>query len=358
MSIRKVKRKKYTRYVVDEVAGYSSDGKIDRVRVTCKSMAEAKAKQAEIRTTREAQNSKSGQITLSAYIRGSFRLDGLSPTSRDTYERDIRLHILPILGNIQVRDISRAYVQRMVDRCKTKKVAQKALGTLRTILNRAVADGIISTNPASFAGYVMPPPGKPRDNGLVIQSFNEMRPVLDAIDDYADECVELLAVTGLLMGLRPQERYGIDWDDFDWHERTVHIQRAYTAASKAEGTNILKDPKTPLSNRIIPISDEAYTRLYKFYHGQTGAMILGANKERITPSTARKRWNRFLRSYDVPPVTLENMRHSFATSYLAAGGSIEILSRILGHSDINTTYRRYVRPDLSGMRRELENIHV
>ena len=43
------------------------------------------------------------------------------------------------------------------------------------------------------------------------------------------------------------------------------------------------------------------------------------------------------------------MRHSFATSYLHAGGNIEDLSRILGHSDINTTYRRYVRPSVDDL---------
>jgi site-specific recombinase XerD len=42
-------------------------------------------------------------------------------------------------------------------------------------------------------------------------------------------------------------------------------------------------------------------------------------------------------------------RHSFATSYLHAGGRVEDLSRILGHADIVTTYRRYVRPTAADM---------
>ncbi len=35
-----------------------------------------------------------------------------------------------------------------------------------------------------------------------------------------------------------------------------------------------------------------------------------------------------------------------ARSYLHAGGRVEDLSRILGHSNISTTYRRYVRPSV------------
>lgn len=33
--------------------------------------------------------------------------------------------------------------------------------------------------------------------------------------------------------------------------------------------------------------------------------------------------------------------------------NVEDLSRILGHSDINTTFRRYVKPDLKNMRRSV-----
>ena len=56
-------------------------------------------------------------------------------------------------------------------------------------------------------------------------------------------------------------------------------------------------------------------------------------------------------------VTIENMRHSFATSYLHAGGRVEDLSRILGHSNISTTYRRYVRPSVEDLARGVEE-HV
>ena len=52
----------------------------------------------------------------------------------------------------------RPMVQRMIDGCGTKRVTEKALGTLRTILNQAMGDGLIQSNPAS-ARYVMPEPG-------------------------------------------------------------------------------------------------------------------------------------------------------------------------------------------------------
>ncbi|WP_417135102.1 tyrosine-type recombinase/integrase [Rubneribacter badeniensis] len=65
---------------------------------------------------------------------------------------------------------------------------------------------------------------------------------------------------------------------------------------------------------------------------------------------------RYAEGLTVPHVTIENMRHSFATSYLHAGGGVEDLSRILGHSDINTTYRRYVRPNVEDLRRGMDAV--
>ena len=59
----------------------------------------------------------------------------LAASSRDTYERELRLRILPALGGIDVRDVNRAMIKRMVDGCKTHAPAKKALGVLKTILN-------------------------------------------------------------------------------------------------------------------------------------------------------------------------------------------------------------------------------
>lgn len=95
--------------------------------------------------------------------------------------------------------------------------------------------------------------------------------------------------------------------------------------------------------------------------GSSGPFITGADGKHISPSTAQKRWRAFLRWCDtekrnVPHVTIKNMRHSFATSFLHAGGNIEDLSRILEHGDINTTHRRYVRPNVDDLRRGMDAV--
>lgn len=77
------------------------------------------------------------------------------------------------------------------------------------------------------------------------------------------------------------------------------------------------------------------------------------------PSMGSKRWNRFLRqNLNVPPITIENMRHSFATSFLAAAGNVGNLSRVLGHTSINTTYRQQVRPTADNLEADMSRVDL
>lgn len=366
MTIKKVQTKSGTVWKVRVDMGRTLSGARDQKQVTCATKREAERVQSELVAMRDATRGRSGRITLEAYVEQWYRplMQSLAATSRDTYDRELRLRIIPSLGGVDVRDITRARIQRMVDSCKTEGVARKALGVLKTVLNEARADGIIVTNPACLR-YKMPPKGRKRDNGLVIGTFAEMRPVFDAVARYDDDgTVAKLCATGLLMGLRPEERYGLDWGDFDWQEGCVHIRRAYLQAS---GAPVLKEPKTENGRRAVPVPDDAARILRGLQrHGnviETGPFLRGADGHRLSPSTGRKRWERFLRrcdaqGVDVPHVTLENMRHSFATSFLAAGGNVENLSRILGHADINTTFRRYVRPSAGNLRADMERVRI
>lgn len=355
ISARKLKSGK-TVYDVSVYVGFTADGKRDRRKVTCPTKRAAELEHAKLLAMRDAMRGRSGRMELRDYIatrwwpRVSKRLQ---PSSLDTYEKEVRLRILPHLGNMDVRDIDRTRIQRMVDAIPTEPVARKCVGVLKTILNEAKGDGLIVSNPAE-APFAMPQGGCKRDNGLVLVDFEQIGALLDIVAHRASECVQRISYLGLLQGLRPEERYALDWSDLDMGNNRIRIRQAYTPASPKHGGLKLKAPKTENGARTIPMLPQFAEWLSTQSCGG-GPFIVGADGQRISPSTAQKRWRRFLRDNpDVPPVTIENMRHSFATAYLAAGGRVEVLAKMLGHADITTTLRRYVRPDLESMRADIE----
>ena len=349
-----------TVYDVVVYTGYTIDGKRDRKKVTCPTKRAAELEHAKLIAMRDAMRGRSGRITLGDYIDRYYwpvASKRLAATSLDTYEQEIRLRIRPNLENVDIRDIDRAKIQRMVDKCATSTVARKSVGILKTILNHAKGDGLIIANPAE-APFAMPQKSQKRDNGLVLTTFDQIADLLAIVRDKGSQSVQRIAYTGLLQGLRPEERYALDWADVDINNRTIAINKAYVASSAKHGGERLKETKTEKSTRIIPMRPDFYEWLVDVPRGG-GAFIVGANGERISPSTAQKRWRKFLSdNTDAPPVTIENMRHSFATSYLHAGGQIADLSLMLGHANIATTMNRYVRPNVDDLRRGMSALNL
>lgn len=338
--------------------GYDQNGRRVREQKTFATRKEAEAAEKHARETGNALKHKMGRLTLSEYIDRCYwpiASRRLQASSLDTYSREIDKRIKPALGSMPLDKIDRYAVQSMLDATPTQVVGRKVLGILKTILNEAVGDGFIAANPAQ-ARYAYAPKGKKRDNGAVLTDFEQIGQFIGEVVKDAPQAITRLVLTGLLLGLRPEERYALDYEDIDFAGRAVYVSKAYVTVSGERGGHVLKETKTELSTRTVPMPQVFFDYVYWDETG-TGPYIANARGERLSPSTAQKQWRRYLQAHpELAPVTLENMRHSYATACIHAGMEIADLSRILGHSDINTTYRRYVKPQFSDMQKSMVSI--
>jgi len=90
-------------------------------------------------------------------------------------------------------------------------------------------------------------------------------------------------------------------------------------------------------NRNVPL----HPTLKATLEGYTATM---KEDDRVFPITRQRAWQIVNKYLDGSP---HQLRHSFAVHWLRSGGEITTLSRVLGHSDINTTmiYLRIVPID-------------
>lgn len=261
------------------------------------------------------------------------------------YKADLRRRILPMLAGCYISDITSADIQRMIDACSTPKLAKRAREVLRQVLNHAKAHDFVHDN-AACGTFKIPPPNVYPDehNGTWLTSFT-------MIDAYLDKLKEtphyVPALLGLSLGLRKGEIFALDWEDVDFSRRLVHVRHTYV---REDSGYKLMPPKTRESVRSIPIRERLYIELQELkaaqnakYKAARGAIVVNRYGNRRSPEKASETWHHYAASHDIEYVSYLNMRHSFATSCLNAGIDVTKVSKLLGHTSITTTVKRYVR---------------
>lgn len=115
---------------------------------------------------------------------------------------------------------------------------------------------------------------------------------------------------------------------------------------------VLSPQKTIGQNKIvqIPMPDNAldfvqYTEGPKFFDLQADQQINRCLKVAALHAGIKKR------------LTFHTSRHTFATGFLNAGGKVEVLQRILGHSDIKTTMI-YIHISRERLKDEMDGIEL
>ncbi|MDN6554790.1 MAG: site-specific integrase [Bifidobacterium mongoliense] len=152
--------------------------------------------------------------------------------------------------------------------------------------------------------------------------------------------LEAWLICSVCLGLRREEACGLEWDDVDYRSGIVRIRRG---AQWVSGHMVVDRPKTDLSTRDVVLPRFALRRL-RVLRG-TGRMV-GA----LTPPQVARRYRAWCEREGLPYVPAKNLRHSWATTALQAHVDVSVVARQLGHSDIATTARYYLRPDMAILR--------
>lgn len=341
------------RYKVVGYAVTSSDGKV-------KVVGSGKTRAAAIASLARLIQEKRGQYQLGGtdlsavpdycqHWLNNIRGSDLRNKTRVGYQAAIDHWIRPALENVKLSQLKREHIQGIYAEVERKGRSRSTVTEIRTVLNQsleeAVLSGLIPINPVRTVKI----PKRIQNAPVYFKDYEvvQIRVIAVALGSWANWGLALLC------GLRQGERLALHWDDLDLGiNPTVTIRGSL---SRVTGKGLVVDcTKTNSSVRTIPLSEELAEalRVHKRtqnekrlsigpkWHGG-GFVFTTPNGMPIDPANDRKAWVQLLKRSQVPYRKLHAARHTTATLMCAQGVSLLTVSKILGHSSINTTAEFY-----------------
>lgn len=188
---------------------------------------------------------------------------------------------------------------------------------LKGLFSRAIAWGLAAHNPVR--GVRLFKLEQLRERAL---SSGQVEELLRACTGRMARMRPLL-ILALNTGFRRGELLGLRWADVDWGRRELWARQTKSSRDRAVPLNApaidaLRAQETP---------DGAILGCPWVFASRTG--------ERF--NEVRVRW--LGRVAGIPRLRFHDLRHTFASNYLAAGGALHDLKELLGHASVSTTSR-------------------
>ncbi len=291
-----------------------------------------------------------GDYMLEWYHR--YKEQSINPDTRENYKSIMHTHIIPVIGNKRVADITVADVQEIMNGLKSASYAKQTKSIINLVMDAAIADEIYQhPNPTKDKRLVMPTAVTKRE----AVSNDDLSTVIDHLPKMPANLACLLAML-IMTGCRRGEALGARWEDIDWQANTIHLQRV--VRFRHNRPEVSEQMKTKAANRTVSL----WADFIKYLGPrQESGYIINDNGEPLTETMYRHRWNAILRSLKEAGIegrfTAHQLRHSYAT-IAANSGNVppKVLQGMLGHANFQTTMNVYAGLDVDKIKQSSQNL--
>ncbi|EIZ0773563.1 DUF3596 domain-containing protein [Salmonella enterica] len=264
----------------------------------------------------------------------------LSPSTINGYEKC--LSALSALHKLHVSELTPAVLKNWIASRKTKlKTTRNNLSFLRSAIDEAVTDGLLTINPVTLVSasryHVID--SSPSADDYEVDPFTPAETLAIYQSCRYPEWENLFRFA-FNTGLRSSELCALRWPDLDTIANTAHVQAASVVG-------VLKGTKTKAGTRKVELNSEALAALQaqKQYTFMKSEFIFSDPKTGEPWANAdairKKAWVPTLKKAGVRYRNPYQTRHTFATKHISKGVNLFWLAGQMGHKGPEMLFRNY-----------------
>lgn len=278
------------------------------------------------------------------------------------YRQIANLHIAPSLGEYDLDELNPIIYQKFVTALLTSGSKKTGKGMSADAVNLIISVLQSSLRTACAVGlkkaYDANKIRRPKITEKTVDSFSftEQKAIESAILSKRPRMFGVLLC--LYTGLRVGELLALEWDDIDLKKGTLSVNKSchYGKNEKGVYTRIVGKPKTPQSNRIIPLPKQLLPYIKEAKAKSLGKYVAGGKGKPVSVRSYQRSFGVLLEELKIPHKCFHALRHTFATRAIESGTDVKTLSEILGHKNAAVTLNRYVHSLLEHKRETMNRL--
>ncbi len=286
----------------------------------------------------------------------------IDPITFESYQEIIKGHIYPYFQDKEIKlgeitaDIFQEYIDNKYSKGRKDHKGGLSANTLskhKNIVNQvtklAVKEGYLLTNICQIVDL----PRKEKHEARFYTK--EQADILLSV--IKDEPIYPLILIAIVYGMRRSEICGLQWDSIDFFHNTLTVKHTLVKHT----TLVAKDTtKTQSSYRTYPLIEKVKDIILQLKKDQEeNRMLLGkeyyqnqyiftwADGRPITPDYLSHKFAKIIKKYNLPKVSIHELRHSCASILLSNGFTLKDVQEWLGHADISMTANIYGHLDMN-----------